>query len=445
MAEDALDDQGRHDPFFQKMVAAFTGDTSTWVGINRRLRDAIVDYAAARSPYYRRVAAGAGGRFERIPILTKAVIRRHLDDLFAEGVPEWRRVPRSTSGSTGEPMVFYRDVSQGPVENVSARRFLLWMQRIATRSRMVWISAGPRLRTSPPSPPGLLSRVRRDDEGFHPVSTVGLTPSALRRQLATWGRYESYWLYGHASAIDWVADRVESNGSHMTRKPVAVVTTGDQLSELADARITRAFDCPVHSWYGSHEFNGYVAGTLPGTRRYAFNPWLVHAEVVDDEGRPVTPGKTGRLVLTDLNNYVFPLIRYDTDDLAVASEVGFVGGFPLVERLEGRSSDVLVFPSGRFVSGVTLGGYIVSMRNFAPLIRFYQCVQTAPNELEVLVVWTRRPSGTERAALADSLRMITDPDTVIRIRDVDELERLPSGKTWIVRRLFEETADRSSS
>jgi phenylacetate-CoA ligase len=440
MVEDALEEQGLYDPVMQKMVAAFTGDTSTWAAINRRLRDAMVEFAAARSPYYRRLLGDAEGRFERLPILTKSLIRRHQEDLFAEGVPEWRRLRRSTSGSTGEAMVFFRDLSQGPMENRSARRFLLWLHRIPPGARMVWIGTNPQLRTDPPSRRGWQERLLRSrrEKDFHGVTTVGLTPRVLRRHLAAVARYPRYWIYGHASIIDWVADHIESDGLVIGRPPAAVVTTSDQLTPLADARIARVFGCPVNSWYGSHEFNGYVAGTLPGTRRYAFNPLLVHAEVLDEEGRPVPPGRTGRLVLTDLNNYVFPFIRYDTGDVAVASEEGFVGGFPLMEELSGRSSERLEFPSGRTVSGVSLGGYLIQMRDFGPLIRFYQCAQTGPNDVELRVVWARPPTDQERRALSEAVRALTDPDTAVTIRDVTELERLPSGKTWIVRRLFDE-------
>jgi phenylacetate-coenzyme A ligase PaaK-like adenylate-forming protein len=139
----------------------------------------------------------------------------------------------------------------------------------------------------------------REDE-FHAVTTVGLTPRILRREVRAWARYPRYWIYGHASIIDWIADHIETEGLVVGRPPDAIVSTSDQLTPLAEARIARVFGCPVHSWYGSHEFNGYVAGTLPGTRRYAFNPLLVYTEVLDEEGGPVPPGHTGRLVLTDL-------------------------------------------------------------------------------------------------------------------------------------------------
>jgi len=436
MAEDVHEAQGLYDPMFHKMVAAYTGDTSTWAGINRRLRDAMVEFAGARSPYYRRVVGDASGGFEQLPILTKSLVRLHHDELITEGVPEWRRLRRTTSGSTGEPMVFFRDLSQGPIENQSAKRFLRWLHRIPPGARMVWITTNPSLRPGPPRRRSWRERLpgsRHRDE-FHGVTLVGLTPEVLRRELQAWARYPRYWIYGHASIIDWVADHIETDGFPLGRPPTAVVTTSDQLTPLAEARIARVFDCPVHSWYGSHEFNGYVAGTVPGARRYAFNPLLVYTEVVDEEGRPVPASQTGRLVLTDLNNYVFPLIRYDTGDLAVASAEGFVGGFALVEGLDGRSSELLQFPSGRTLSGVALGGYLFQVHDFGPLVRFYQCAQIGPNEIELRVVWARTPTESERMALVEALRGLTDPDTAIGIRDVAELERLASGKTWIVRR-----------
>jgi phenylacetate-CoA ligase len=440
MVEDALEEQGLYDPLMQKMVAAFTGDTSTWAAINRRLRDAMVEFAAIRSPYYRDVMGDAEGTFERLPVLTKSLIRRHQEALFAEGVPEWRRIRKSTSGSTGEAMVFFRDLSQGPMENRSARRFLLWLHRIPPGARMVWIAANPRLSTGRSSRPGWRERLLGSprEEEFHPVTTVGLNPRILRRELQAWARYPEYWIYGHASIIDWVADHIETDGLVIARPPAAIVTTSDQLTPLAEARIARVFGCPVNSWYGSHEFNGYVAGTLPGSRRYVFNPLLVYTEVLDHEGRPVSPGHTGRLVLTDLNNYVFPFIRYDTGDVAAASEEGLVGGCALVERLDGRSSELLEFPSGRTVSGVSLGGYLTQTYDFAPLLRFYQCAQTGPNDVELRVVWARPPTEEERGTLSEAVRRLTDADTSVTIRDVTELERLPSGKTWIVRRLFDE-------
>src|SRR5437868_747164 len=111
------------DPLYQQMVEAFLGNAEPWRSVNVGLRDAIVDFAGRHCPYYRNIIR-PGEPFEEIPLLTKTIIRERFEDLLAEGVPESRRVAKRTSGSSGEALEFYRDRSQGPIEDYSAQRFL---------------------------------------------------------------------------------------------------------------------------------------------------------------------------------------------------------------------------------------------------------------------------------------------------------------------------------
>jgi phenylacetate-CoA ligase len=154
---------------------------------------------------------------------------------------------------------------------------------------------------------------------------------------------------------------------------------------------------------------------------------------VDEDGRPVPPGRSGRVLLTDLNNHVMPFIRYDVQDLASPSARS-AGGFPVLERIDGRSSELLRLPSGRVISGGGLGMHLFHGNRFTGWIRVYQCAQTGPNELELRIGWSRPPDGRTREEVVAAVSELCDPDTVIRLRDVDELDRLPSGKAWIVRR-----------
>ena len=77
-------------------------------------------------------------------------------------------------------------------------------------------------------------------------------------------------------------------------------------------------DIPVLPFYGLGEktsFAGEVPGQ-PGT--YEFEPLYGIAELVDDEGAPITePGREGRLVGTGFISTGMPFIRYDSGDRAV--------------------------------------------------------------------------------------------------------------------------------
>jgi phenylacetate-CoA ligase len=413
------------DHAFHRMVAAFEGEPEPWFRVNRALRNALVSYAAERSPYYRSVIR-SGMTFEDIPILTKEVIRERYDDLVAEGVHRDRWARDATSGSLGPAASFLRDTAQGPLENVSALRFLRWMEGIPPDATRVWIRSGHPVRSR-------RSWRRAPGGEDHALRTQDLTPDRLARESRVWARFPSYFIYGHASIIGWIAEQVERGNVELRRPPLAIVTTADTLTDHGARRVSRILGAPVHSWYGGREVNGYVAGTLPGTRRYAFNPLLVYPEVVDGAGRPVPPGETGRLVLSDLNNLVMPFVRYDMGDVAIPSAEGPVGGFPLIDHLVGRDIEVIRFPSGRVLNGVTLGRVLFVEHDLGEEILWYQCAKTRENAVELRVVWAPSAGEGSAAAAARAVRTLADPDTDVRVRTVNELERLPSGKVWILR------------
>jgi phenylacetate-CoA ligase len=323
-------------------------------------------------------------------------------------------------------VAFVRDTAEGNLENISARRFLLWLQGIPPEATAVWLAARPT--GKPAERPSRLGR--RADPQIHPVPIRGLTTDKLPREVKRWARFRTWFLYGNAGAMGWLADEVVRQG--LDARPVAVVTTSDTLPQHEARRLAEVFGVAVHSWYGSNEMNGFVAGTLPGTRTYAFNPFLTFMEVLDDQDRPTPAGHPGRLVLTDLNNLVMPLIRYDIGDAAVVSD-RTEGGFPTVDDLVGRVGEVIRFPSGKIMSALTIQAALLFDQDFVADISRYQCAKTGENEVELRVIWADSPAPEVRRGVEEALRAATDPDTAIRVVDVEMLGLLPSGKVWSVR------------
>jgi phenylacetate-CoA ligase len=206
------------------------------------------------------------------------------------------------------------------------------------------------------------------------------------------------------------------------------------LTPAMRERITRVFGS-VHSWYGSQEIGGFLAGTLPGSERLACNPLLGWVEILGEDGRPVAPGEQGHVVVTDLGNWVFPFIRYDTEDLAIASGES-IGGFPVIELLTGRSSDQLTLASGRVMSGVGFGGIVFVKNGLAPFAHAWQLAQTGPDALELRVMWNEDPTPELISRTEAAAREMADETTQVRVVSVTELEKTPSGKTWLVKKRY---------
>jgi phenylacetate-CoA ligase len=413
------------------MRESYEGDAGIWLAINEGLRDGLVQAASRRCPYYTEISAGADS-FEQLPLLTKQIVRERYDGLIARGLPEERRIQKSTSGSTGEPLLFLKDLWFGTAET-AACVFLKLLHGIPLDAVQVLLTLlsvdEPQLDDAGHPLPG--------SNGQPPIVRVpmgSLTSQTIPQYLSTWAGFGPYWIYGTASGLEELAGQIHEQRLSVPGAPVACVTTGDNATSVGLDRVRSVLGCPVHSWYGSAEFSGYAAGTVPNASgvSYAFNPWVTYVEVTDEFGRPLPPGEPGHLVLTDLNNHVMPLIRYDTGDRG-AMTGGSMGGFRVVSGLEGRSqTEQIRLQSGRLLTPASLG-YVFQDEHVASVVRGWQCAQTGTNSIEICVVAGDVVDVETIDLLRQRARHTVDPDTQIEVRAVDRLATLPSGKRWLLR------------
>jgi phenylacetate-CoA ligase len=70
--------------------------------------------------------------------------------------------------------------------------------------------------------------------------------------------------------------------------------------------------------YSANE-TGYLALQCPLSGHYHVQSETVLVEVLDEVGRACRPGETGAVVVTPLQNFAMPLLRYSLGDFA---EVG---------------------------------------------------------------------------------------------------------------------------
>jgi len=160
----------------------------------------------------------------------------------------------------------------------------------------------------------------------------------------------------------------------------------------------------------------------------------VIAEVVDDESRPVAPGKTGRLLLTDLTNRVMPLIRYDIGDVAAAAEDCPCGRpWPVVGEILGRTADRIVLDNGEsrpaYELELTLFFYNADItKDFVE----YQFVQHGPGEIELRFVPRRPLSDGNMRRLREIVVETLFERARVEVTAVDRIEQGTSGKRRLV-------------
>jgi len=431
----------------------------------RLLRDLLV-HACATVPYYRRTFDALGltpgdvnpETFYRLPVVSRSEFQRPAgmgadgggvnEDMVSSLAATRTLKANRTSGTTAQPIWFYRDPSLEDWGNAAAALFGAW--------------AGLEM-----GDPRISFMLHSDFAGFRKrlwdwLGAVRHAPTDLvlardGRAIATLlDRTRPAAITGYPSLLRLVAlalrevgweerGRTVPTGSSDLWRPRAVIYHSETMDRETQDLAREVFGAPVHSRYGAMEFSSMVAQTCPAkvaAGAPADEDLHVDAacflvEVVDDRGRPLPPGDEGRVVITDLRNRMMPFIRYDIGDTgALAAEPCACGrGWPLLRRLAGRGSEFLLLPSGRRIPSLPL---MRKMRIQAALLWEYQFSQPERDLLTISVVPRAKSYGQAEALhLQDEFQAFLGEPMRVEVRVVDSIPREPSGKRPILKVLRE--------
>lgn len=321
-----------------------------------RLR-AFIDSSARHVPYVRQQLQSLKidpreireiADLQRLPLLTKADIRAHRAELKSEAAT--RLSPFTTGGSTGEPLVF----DLGPRRVAS---------RVACRQRVArwWgVSIGDPEIALWGSPVELTRQdwirgLRDWLMATRLLSAFEMNDERMSQYLDVLERGGCRQLFGYPSAVYLLCLAARREGRDLRELGIkAVFVTGEVLWPHQREVIAETLNAPVADGYGGRD-SGFISHECPSGGMHVIADAVI-VEIVDGEGRPVPAGEPGEIVATDLFSEEAPFIRYATGDIGVASNRTCPCGrpLPLLERIEGRSNDLVVAPDGRLINSLAL-------------------------------------------------------------------------------------------
>jgi phenylacetate-CoA ligase len=128
--------------------------------------------------------------------------------------------------------------------------------------------------------------------------------------------------------------------------PKAIFTSGEILTSEMRNVIKKCFKAPVYDHYSASEFD-YIAWQCKEKDLYHINIDAVILESIPSENL----SGYGEAVITNLFNYLMPLIRYKVGDIVKLKDENYSckckRGLPLMERIGGRTSKVIRLNSGK--------------------------------------------------------------------------------------------------
>lgn len=392
----------------------------------QRLRGFLAD-AGRRVPYYRDLFREH--RFEpaalkrvadlaALPMLGKPEIRAHAERLKAEG--HGRLARYNTGGSSGEPLVFYIG-NDRVTHDVAAkwRATRWWGVDIGDPETVVWGS---------PIELGAQDWLRRARDLLLRTTLLPafeMSGPRLDGFVAAIRRQRPRMLFGYPSALSHIARNAEKRGIRMDDLGIKVAfVTSERLYDDQRATIERVFGCQVANGYGGRDA-GFIAHECPAGGMHVTAEDIV-VEIVGPDGRPQPDGQPGEIVVTHLATRDFPFIRYRTGDIAVlgTARCPCGRGLPLLQEIQGRSTDFVVAADGTVMHGLAL---IYILRDM-PGIAAFKIVQESREYTRVLAVRGEglAPGATE--AIVAGFRRRLGAGVQVSVEWLDSIPAEKSGK-----------------
>ncbi|MHC4562477.1 MAG: hypothetical protein ACYS8X_06855 [Planctomycetota bacterium] len=384
--------------------------------------------------YWRKALNGAGidpravGGIEdlrALPVLTKQSFEMDGQrpilycrrDMLHKDVGLFKKIEEGTSGSEGELFHYLVSAEAGSYyANQCRNRSIGWAGVDFGNDKVAVLSGGRMVRGE-----GICLK---GNKLFLPAFNMG-SASALQGMADSLTWYKPKGMRALPSALYDFCQYLRQEG--WTLSVEAVVTTGEMLYDHQRQLIEETLGCRVFNEYGAWD-GGAGAAECEEHNGLHWHMERSIVEILDDDDHPVEPGQLGRVVLTDLHNYLMPFIRYAIGDWAILSQrtCPCGRGLLLLDKVLGRSSDFIALPNGKRAPGRLVVGILFKAG------KKFQCTQRADGSLHVSVVrFPHRTFEETRQSVLDTMAEEL-PGLSVSVTEVDDISVPRSGKHRLV-------------
>lgn len=391
-----------------------------------RLREFLIE-AGRDVPYYRQKFAALNfdpatiqslHDLQRLPLTGKAEIRQFTEQLKADGARGLASF--NTGGSSGEPLTFFigrERVSHDVAAKWRATRW--WGVDIGDPEIVVWGS---------PIELGTQDKIKQlRDKVFrtHLLPAFEMSEKNLESFVAQIQSIKPAMLFGYPSSIAHIASFAQSRAYAMDKLGIkAAFVTSERLYDHQREKIEEVFGCPVANGYGGRDA-GFIAHQCPAGGMHITAEDII-VEIVDAQGQVTGQGESGEIVVTHMATSEFPFIRYRTGDVGVlsANACSCGRGLPLLEEIQGRTTDFVIAQDGTVMHGLAL---IYVLREL-PGVENFRITQNSIDQIDVEIV---RSESFEDESVDEIVRVFKErlgSGVEVTVDFKEHIEREKSGK-----------------
>lgn len=279
-----------------------------------------------------------------VPILEKSHIRH--SSLLQISFNKKKLIKTTTGGSTGRPIRTFRDKSF-PEEIIKWRMLKRWNISPASNVAMFWRIPKKNKKLFNKTINQLIwwptKRLSLDASFFNEEKLNKITHQINKL------RPELFW--GYVGALEQYALFLKKNRLKIS-KPECLWVTAAPISKVQKTLFRENITGNILNQYACSEIH-WVASNTPGTDNLIVDYDYRHVDIVDKQNHPCKINEIGDILLTDLENNVFPLIKYRVGDksMFITERNKLAPGFPMIAPVKGRISDYIKTKNNIILNG----------------------------------------------------------------------------------------------
>lgn len=352
----------------------------------------LVKYAVTYVPYYRDIyqklnfdlkQETISEDIKRFPILTKDTISKNFGRLISEEKFECTYI-NSSGGSTGKPIEIIQDREYRQKQHDLTRFFDTFAgYHFGDKLALVW--GAERDILYPNSIQNFINAIiTKLYRNTITLNSFMMTNNDMFNYVQKINSFKPNYMLAYAQSAYELAKFVRANKLNV-RPFTGIITSAGTLYDDMRNTIEETFGCKVFNRYGSRE-TGLLAMECEAHNGLHINLFSQYIELLDDNNNvlPFNSEECGKVIVTQLNNHVMPLIRYEIGDIAqrcalTACPCG--RGLPLLKSIRGRTVNVFKKKDGTKIDGE----YFTHLFYHVNEIRRFQVIQHNYDDIEVII------------------------------------------------------------
>lgn len=357
---------------------------------------------------------------KKIPPLTRQDLQNHWNEIIATNYKHKKLSKGSSSGSTGIPVTYFKDksaTSAGQAAHYLGWSFSGWKMNM--KGLHIWGNPS----TVNNEWKKLSSRLKAKVFSYHKFPAYKLTDGSKFLELFELINKEKYdFIDGYTNALYLFADFLKQRNLTSQHRVKYVLTTAENLQPFQRSIIEEML-APVYDSYGCSEINSIAYQCNICKAYHVIDPhvFLEYGKVIDDIG-------SSELLITDLDNYAFPLIRYKNDDLGIPQKYNSECkiSFSQLTGITGRQSDMIRFTDGGVLSVPSFFGSMLLKQIHG--LKQYQIERVAEDLIYVNFVKTSDFTDQDHQKIVSALNEYLNNRINYQIKYLDKIESSSTGK-----------------